>query len=370
MSTTPQSRIAERRQRLLRILKAADLPALLVTGEVNVRYLTGFTGDSSCLLIGRDVEVLVTDGRYTIQLQEECPGLELFVRKVSQKLTEAIAAVIQKAKLARLGYESHLLVVETLETLQTALPAVEFVGVSGRIESELRAIKDEHEIAETRLAVQQAERAFELLRVSLTPETTELEASWELERGVRMFGGAGMSFPPIVAVGDRSALPHYRPSRYAVKEAGMVLVDWGAQTFSGYMSDLTRTLFTRPPGDKFRKVYQTVLQAQLRAIRSIRPGMKCSRIDRRARGHIEDAGFGKYFGHGLGHGIGLEIHEQPRLGPSSETVLQPGMIVTVEPGIYLPEVGGVRIEDDVLVTDDGCEVLSSTAKDFESMQMG
>lgn len=360
----------QRRERLLPILRQADVPAWLVTGELNVRYLTGFTGDSSYLLVGPEVEILITDSRYTTQAEEECPGLELYVRKVTEKLSEAVIAVLKRTRLAAVAYESHLLVAETLEALSSGLKSTRFVPLSGKIESELRAIKDAGEIAETRLAVELAERAIDLLRASLTPATTELEAAWELERAIRRFGGAGMSFPPIVAAGDRAALPHYRPHRNSIAEADLLLVDWGALTESGYRSDLTRTFFRRPPTRRFHRVYQTVLQAQERAIRAIRPGRKCSFVDRKARECIDQAGFGKWFGHGLGHGIGLEIHEQPRLAPTSETELRPGMIVTVEPGIYLPGIGGVRIEDDVLVTADGYEVLSSTPKDLESMLLG
>ncbi|MFV0446042.1 MAG: M24 family metallopeptidase [Planctomycetaceae bacterium] len=364
----PTDRYALRRQKLLPILKEADADCFLVTGEVNVKYLTGFTGDSSYLLYGPGLEILLSDSRYTTQLKEECPGIDLYIRKVTEKLSEATVKLLKKSKLSRVGYESHLLVAESLEYFRTELPTVEWRPISGKIESELRSIKDADEIAETRQAVSLAERAFDLLRASLTPEMTELEGYWELERAVRMFGGDGMSFHPIVAVGDRSALPHYRPQRFAVREAGMLLVDWGAQTISGYKSDLTRTLFTRRPTKKFETVYQTVLKAQERAIKAIRPGQKCNIVDAKARDFISEAGFGKWFGHGLGHGIGLDIHEQPRLSPTSETVLQPGMIVTVEPGIYLPSQGGVRIEDDVLVTAEGCVVLSTTPKTLESMR--
>lgn len=341
---------------------------MLVTGEVNVRYLTGFTGDSTSLLIGPEIEILISDSRYTTQIAEECPGVDVHIRKVTEKLSDAIIQVVKRCKLHRVGYEGHLLTADSLEALKSGLKTVEFRSISGKIESELRAIKDAGEIAELRTAVGYAERAFDLLRASLTPQMTELEAAWELERAIRKFGGLGMSFPPIVAVGDRAALPHYRPQRIPLSEAGLLLVDWGALTFSGYHSDLTRTLFTGPPTRKFEKVYQTVLKAQERAIRAIRPGQTCRVVDQKARGYIAEAGFEKYFGHGLGHGIGLEIHEAPRLSPTSETVLQPGMIVTVEPGIYLPGQGGVRIEDDVLVTSDGCEVLSTTPKHWEAMQ--
>jgi Xaa-Pro aminopeptidase len=363
-------RYAARRERLLPILREAEVDALLVSGEINVRYLTGFTGDSSFLLYGAGVELLITDGRYTTQLQEECPGLELDVRPVSEKLHEATARVLKASRRSRIGIEGQRMVVETFQYLQEQLPEVALTAVNGRIEKDLRAIKDKDEIAETRAAVRLAEKAFELMRASLTVETTEREAAWELERGVRKFGGEGLSFPPIVAVGDRAALPHYRPHPIRVKEAPLLLVDWGAQPYSGYKSDLTRTLFPGPPQKKMARVYEIVLAAQLRAIRSIRPGRKCSAIDRRARDYIDQAGYGRFFGHGLGHGIGLEIHEQPRFSPSDDSELKPGMIVTVEPGIYLPGVGGVRIEDDVLVTEEGCEVLSTLPKDFEAMRIG
>jgi Xaa-Pro aminopeptidase len=363
-------RFAQRREKLLPLLQAAEVEALLVTGEVNVRYLTGFTGDSSYLLIGPGVERLITDSRYATQLAEECPGLDLYVRPVSQSLTEATVTVLRQHKLSRAAYESHLLVADVLETLTTALPTVTFRPLRSVIETELRAVKDEHEIAETRQAVRLAEKAFDLLRASLAPGMTELEAAWELERAVRRFGGAGLSFPAIVAVGDRAALPHYHPHRTPIGEKGLLLVDWGAQTEAGYRSDLTRTLLLSPPGRKFETIYRTVLQAQQRAIRAIRPGQKCRVVDAKARDFLAQAGFGKWFGHGLGHGIGLEIHEAPRFSPTSDTELKPGMIVTVEPGVYLPGQGGVRIEDDVLVTPDGCEVLSTTPKDWESMRLG
>lgn len=359
-----------RRDKLRALLRASQAPAMLVTGEVNVSYLTGFTGDSSALLIGPHLEVIVTDSRYTTQLKEECPGIEVQVRKVTQPINEAIARVVKKARLRRLAYEGNRLVVESFHGLRERLPEVEWLPFGGKIESELRAIKDEFEIAQTREAVRLAERAFEVVRASLMPEATEVETAWELERVVRKFGGAGMSFPPIVAVGDRAALPHYRPQSFAVKQAPLLLIDWGAQTSSGYKSDITRTLFTGKPTKQLATVYNTVLKAQQRAIQAIRPGRKCSAIDAQARDYIDQAGFGKYFGHGLGHGIGLEIHEQPRFSPASDAQLEPGMIVTVEPGIYLPGRGGVRIEDDVLVTEEGYEVLSSLPKDFESMQIG
>jgi Xaa-Pro aminopeptidase len=184
---------------------------------------------------------------------------------------------------------------------------------------------------------------------------------------MRRFGARGAAFPPIVAVGAQAALPHAHPGRRRISEAGFVLIDWGAATFGGYKSDLTRVLVTGKIPPKLEKIYRVVLKAQQEAIQKIRPGAKCSDIDTAARNVIEAAGFGKNFGHGLGHGIGLNIHEGPRFAPISEDELKPGMILTVEPGIYLPHFGGVRIEDDVLITKSGHEVLSSVPKRFEEI---
>lgn len=361
---------ASRRNKLLSILSREGVEAMLVTGETNVRYLTGFTGDSSYLLVGPSLCVILSDSRYTTQLAEECPGVDLYIRKTTEKLSESVAKVARKGKLAKIGFEGHLMSCDLRAALGAALGKVEFVSIGGKIESELRAIKDGHEVAETIEAVRLAERGFEVMRASITPESTELALSWEVERAIRMFGGQGMAFPPIVGVGDRGALPHYSPQRYAVSQSPLLLVDWGARTFSGYRSDITRTLMTGTPTKKMEEVYNIVLEAQLKSIKAIRPGASCAEIDRIARDHIADAGYSKYFGHGLGHGIGLDIHEQPRFSPNSTDILQPGMIITVEPGIYLPGKFGVRIEDDVLVTKDGHEVLTTLPKDFDSMLQG
>ncbi len=361
------NRFTARRKQLLRIIREEGVDAMLVTGETNVRYLTGFTGDSSYLLLGPKIEIIITDSRYTTQLEEECPGMELYVRSTSEPLHQAAGRVIHKAKITRIGYERHLMVVELLESLKGAVKTGDWVPVGPRIENELRSVKDAGEIAETRAAVHHAERAFQFMRACLTPEATERELAYELEGAIRRFGGTGFSFPPIVAVGDRAALPHYAAGYRKVGEDRLLLVDWGAQTESGYKSDLTRTLCTGKPTAKLRKIYNIVLKAQERAIRAIRPGRKCSVIDAKARTYIDEQGYGKYFGHGLGHGIGLQIHEQPRFSPHSDLKLVPGMIVTVEPGIYLPGWGGVRIEDDVLVTEEGNEVLSTLPRDFEAM---
>ncbi len=353
-------RFKVRRGKLLRIIQREKVDALLVTAEKNVSYLTGFSGDSSYLLIGPEHEIVISDFRYVTQLEEECPGLATFIRPTDVKLHEATIKVLKQAGLRRLGIEGHVMSVELLELLSAALEGWEFVAVNSVIENELRAIKDVDEIAEIRKAVRLAERGFEFLKATLTPDMTERQAAFELEHAVRRMGAEKLSFPAIVAVGDRAALPHYRPGVRRIDADGLLLVDWGVQTAARYKSDLTRTLVTGKTSAKLEKVYNTVLAAQQAAIAGIRAGVKCCDVDKKARDVIDQAGYGKRFGHGLGHGIGLDIHEQPRFAPNSPTELKAGMVVTVEPGIYLPGWGGVRIEDDVLVTRDGCEVLSAS----------
>jgi Xaa-Pro aminopeptidase len=361
-------RTAARRERLARALGADRADALLVLNPTNVRYLTGFTGEDSALYVSAGRTVLVSDGRFTTQLAQECPGLDLSIREVGQTLTHAIAGLIEKVGVRRLAFESAAMTVADFETLREAIPTVETVGVRDRVE-QLRAVKDRDEVAAIREAVGHAERAFAMLRNGLRPGETEKDAADALEGYLRRCGASAASFPPIVAVGPRSALPHARPTEQArIGDDDFVLVDWGA-TGRPYKSDLTRVLVTGKVTAKFEKVYRTVLAAQERGIAAIRPGVTARDVDAEARRVIEDAGFGRFFGHGLGHGIGMDIHEAPRLGRGSDVTLRPGMVVTVEPGVYLPGWGGVRIEDDVLVTHDGPEVLTRVPKSLESVRL-
>lgn len=357
-----------RRHKLQRLLVSEGLEALLITDEKNVTYLTGFTGDSSYLLVTQTDLVLVSDSRYTTQLTQECPGLKVHIRPTGETLVGATVKLVRRQKVNHLGLEGESLSMNASARLGQELPKVALHPTSGLVE-QLRQIKDKDEIEATRRAVDYAQRAFAILRASLRPEQSEREIANELEYQLRRMGAKGCSFPPIIAVGSNAALPHARPTNRRIGEAPLVLVDWGADE-GLYKSDLTRVLFTAKIPPKLHKVYGVVLTAQQRAIEAIRPGALCSEVDAVARGTIRDAGFEKYFGHGLGHGVGLNIHEAPRLAPKQDVPLKPGMIVTVEPGIYLPNQFGVRIEDDVLVTKDGAEVLTSVAKDFDEMFVG
>lgn len=355
--------MSDRRQKLRRQLKQEGLDALLVTNFKNVTYLTGFTGDDSYLLVGKQGDVLISDQRYTTQLEEECPGLELAIRGPGSKMLEFTAKALEKSKIAKLGIEGDSITVGVRDALAEALPKAELVSTSGWVE-ELRIIKDKDEIDRTRRACEQARRAFEVVRAKLTPEMTELQVAAELEYQARQFGAKGLSFEAIVAVGTRAALPHARPTTRRIGEDDFTLIDWGVNE-GLYMSDLTRMVPTAKISPKLRKLYGVVLKAQVAGIEAIRPGATCEEVDRAARSVIEKAGYGKQFGHGLGHGVGLEIHEAPRLAQGQTRELKPGMIITVEPGVYFPEWGGIRIEDDVLVTRTGHEVLTSVTKDLD-----
>ena len=361
-------RHAARRQRLLKSLRATDAEALLVTNETNVRYLTGFTGDSTYLLISKKRTLLISDSRYETQIDEECPGLEATIRTPKTRMIDAVVESIRSADCSRIGFESAHLSVAAWENYRDAGGTIEWISTKNLVEN-LRSIKDAGEIAEIREAVRMAERALQVVTAGLVPDLTEIEAARELEQALWRFGAPGLSFPAIVAAGDRAALPHYRPGRRPIGDGSMLLIDWGARGIGGYVSDLTRTFALGKISAKLRKIHETVNAARQAAIDAIRPGAAARDIDALARSVIERSGHGKHFGHGLGHGIGLEVHEAIRLSAIAEETLKAGMVVTVEPGIYLPGWGGVRIEDDVLVTRDGCEVLSSLPRELEAVAL-
>jgi Xaa-Pro aminopeptidase len=337
---------------------------LLISNPINVTYLTGFTGDSSTVVLTRGRAILVSDPRYTGQIADECPDLETHIRPPTKRIAEASAEVLKNLGVHSVGFESGGLTVAEFEYLRELAPTVDWKGAADRVEG-LRLVKDDDELARIRGAIAVAERAFTAFCALLRPEDTEIELCDALEANVRRAGGQGTSFPPIVAVGDRAALPHAPPTDRPVSASEILLVDWGASA-RGYKSDLTRVLATRTKSScaRLEEVYEVVRQAQEAAIRAVRPGVEARAVDAAARKVIDDAGYGDAFNHGLGHGIGLQIHEGPSLRMNSADVLAEGMVFTIEPGIYLPGWGGVRLEDDVRVTADGCEVLTTAAHDL------
>jgi Xaa-Pro aminopeptidase len=348
----------ERRRRLVAAIEELEIDGLLVSAESNVGYLTGFSGDASALLITSDRAIVISDGRYTIQLDQECPEIECQIRPIGQPMSEGVGELLGKLGLRRVGFESDATTVTEFEALRKSSAGVEFVPTRGKVES-LRMVKDADEIAAIREAIRIAERAFLDLRGIVRPGLKEKEAADALESMLRAQGATCASFPPIVAAGRRAALPHARPSQdQRIESDSLVLIDWGA---SGrpYKSDLTRVLTTGKVSREFETAYAVVLEAQSRAIAAIRPGVEARAIDDAARSVIVEAGFGANFNHSVGHGIGRDVHEAPILRHVTKTPLEPGMVLTVEPGVYFPEWGGIRIEDDVLVTESGCEVLST-----------
>jgi Xaa-Pro aminopeptidase len=319
------------------------------------------------LVVESDRDTILSDSRYTTQLEDECPDLTIDIRGPGQKMIPCLERFFKKNKVKQLGFESESMTVALHAVLSDKLgcelePSADWV-------EDLRMIKDRDEIERTRVACDQARRAFEVVRSMLTPDMTELEVAAEQEYQARRFGGLSLAFSPIVAVGPRAALPHANPTNRKIGESDFTLIDWGVNE-GLYLSDLTRIVVTGKISPKLRKVYGIVLKAQLAGIAAIRPGVTCEAVDHAARSIITKAGYGKEFGHGLGHGIGLEIHESLRLSNGQKTVLKPGMIVTVEPGIYLPGWGGVRIEDDILVTRTGHEVLTTVPKQLEDCVVG
>jgi Xaa-Pro aminopeptidase len=351
-----------RREHVQQFVAEHELDGFVVTTPANVSYLTNFSGDSSYLLVGRKKCLLVSDGRYTEQLAGECPGLETHIRPPSIRIGPATAGIIAKLGWRQIGFEAGHLTVAELQRFLEGVPEANWRPCEEVVET-ARACKDPSEIAAIKEAIGMAERAFDRFVKSIKTEDTEKKLGDRMEMFLRDEGGRCGSFPTIVAGDKQAALPHAPARTEPIAGCELLLVDWGA---SGrfYKSDLTRVLHGRKISPKFEQMYELVMRAQKRAMAKIRPGVPAQDVDAEARAVFEEAGFGQFFSHGLGHGIGFDIHESPWLRPNNPAEMQAGMVVTVEPGLYFPDWGGIRIEDDVLVTEDGCEVLTSVTKDF------
>ena len=350
---------AARRAALSDRLRVEKLPALLVTSPVNVRYLTGFTGSNGLLLLTKDGARLFTDPRYSTQSKAES-SCKITIVKKGPLLNQAIAH-LKRIKIRKLGFEKSHLSYESHATLATDIRQLE--PVDGWVE-EARLVKSATEIERIQESVVTNSLAFDRALRKLRPaKMTESEFAAELDYQQRKLGAAGTAFDTIVASGAHSALPHARPRPTPIGLNRLLLVDMGAQQ-NGYMSDMTRTMAVGKATHRMRYLYAAVLEAQLAAIDAVRPGVLAAEIDRRARITLKRHGLQKQFIHSTGHGLGLEIHEPPRLGRTEVLTLAPGMVITIEPGVYLPGEGGIRIEDTVLVTETGCDVLTPTPKDL------
>lgn len=353
-----------RLERLKQRLQSSQVEGILVTDEIHVRYLTGFTGDSTYLLVTPKEALLLSDRRYETQLAQQCPDLPASVRGPDRKMIDIVHDAVGAFGLSRLGLEASAITWELFDLISKSLPKVELFAAGDPV-GELRMIKDESELAILRRAVWIAERAYESVRAKLRPSLTELQVAHELEATIRDLGGEGCGFPPIVGAGAAGALPHYRPGDIPIGGSKTLLIDWGAK-YCGYTSDLTRTLHREHPPTGFETAYNAVLAAHSMALKTIRHGVKAADVDAAARQVLIDAGLGVEFKHGLGHGIGLRIHEAPRMGAVSTETLAAGMVITVEPGVYFEGKFGIRIEDDVLVTATGCELISTLPRDYSS----
>ncbi len=356
---------ADRLSRLRARLAERDLPALLVTAPANRRYLSGFAGSAGFLLVTAERRVLVTDFRYQEAAALEAGGFERLIYRKEQELKEALQRLVREAGVSRLGFEAAHLTVSRRGWFGEALPGVELVPAEGIVEA-LRLVKDAGEIARVRRAMALAEEAFTRLLPQVAPGRSERELALELEFTMRRLGADGPSFDFIVASGPRASLPHGQPTGRRLERGDLVVFDFGA-VFEGYCSDMTRTVVVGTPDARQQEIHAVVLAAHRAAAAAVRAGVAAGEVDRAAREVIEAAGYGEQFGHGTGHGLGLEVHEERRLGPDREETLAAGMLVTIEPGIYLPGWGGVRIEDTVLVTADGCESLNATTKELLSL---
>lgn len=351
--------IQDRLAAVRRLMKEEKLPALLVSQPENRRYLSGFTGSAGWLLITPKQALIATDFRYWEQAERQSPELTLF--KIRGRFVDFLPGLIEAAgRPRRIGYEAANVTVDQLEQMKTAAPTVRWLKAGGLIE-ELREVKDADEIAQTRVAIELAEAAFKDVTSRLKPGMTEAQIAWELEVHMRTHGASGLAFDTIVASGPNAALPHHGAGDRPIREGEPITIDWGA-VVNGYRSDLTRTIVLGEPDAKFNEVYGVVLKAQLNTIEHLHAGLTSKQADALARDVIAAAGYGDNFGHGLGHGVGLATHEGPRATWLLDDVIPAGSILTVEPGIYLPGWGGVRIEDMVLVREDGVEVLSYLEK--------
>lgn len=360
-------KVHERRMEKLRSQMAGmELDALLVSIEENRRYLSGFKGEDTqfdesagVLLICRDSMFLLTDSRFEEQARNESPAFE--TRIYHSGMSKTLAEIINEKNLTGVGFESSRMSVRQFNDLKAATENLKVIlsPIENMVEN-LRIIKDEDEISVIREALHISENAFKDLLHQIIPGVTEKQMAWELEKNLRYAGAEAMSFPVIAASGSNASLPHAIPSDRKLNPNEGFLFDWGIK-LHGYCSDITRTIFIGNPTDEFKKVFMTVFEAQQKAQSAIKAGVNGKDIDKIARDHIESSDYKGRFGHSLGHGVGLAIHESPRLSPIKDFILEEGMVVTVEPGIYIPGWGGVRLENMVVVRSDGCEILNSTS---------
>jgi len=357
-----------RQKRLREVLSKHHLDVLLITHGPNVRYLCGFTGSAGVLVLSESRTVFFTDGRYTAQARSEVEGAKLMV---GRKAPLVLASEWLKANLrklagpgkCRLGIEAEHMTVAARSRLAESLPARFLLREAPAVVEQARMIKEPEELQLIQEAGLLGASLFDSALKAIRPGVKEAEVAAEMEYAARKAGAENMAFETIIASGERSALPHGRASSAAIPAQGFVVCDFGV-ILTGYCSDMTRTVHVGHVRPAARVLYEAVLEAQQAALHAIRPGVSAGEIDHWARKALQKKGFGRFFTHSTGHGVGLEVHEAPRIGAGQKEVLQPGMVITIEPGAYIPGQFGVRIEDMAVVTDTGCEILTPTTKEL------
>ncbi|WP_019909645.1 M24 family metallopeptidase [Paenibacillus sp. HW567] len=349
----------KRVSKLRKVLQEQGLDAMLITSGINRRYLSGFTGSSGYVLITGDDSYLLTDFRYMTQAAEQVTGMKVIQH--GPKFIDTVRELLNGANV-RIGFEQDDVTFSAYTAFAAALQPAVLVPVSKAVEN-LRMFKDEDELAVMQRAADLADATFNHIVKVIKPGMTERDVDLEMEFYMRTHGATSSSFDTIVASGERSAMPHGVASSKVIQNNEFVTFDFGA-LLDGYCSDVTRTIALGTPDPKLKEIYDVVLEAQLHTLANIKPGMTGRECDALARDIITRYGYGEYFGHSTGHGLGMEVHENPRLSKLADEIMEPGMVVTVEPGIYLSGLGGVRIEDDILITESGIMLLTHSSKDY------
>lgn len=344
---------------LRKSLESNKLDAILITSPINRRYMTSFTGTAGVVLISQEAARFITDFRYIEQANEQAKGFQVIEH--AQAMHETIANQLKTLQVNKLGFEKDHTTVSTYEQYQEMF-ACDLVPVSGLVEA-IRLKKTPEELQIMKKAAKIADDAYEHIKSYIKPGVKEIDISNELEFFMRREGATSSSFDTIVASGYRSALPHGVASNKEIQTGELVTLDYGA-LYNGYCSDTTRTVAVGDISDELNTIYQTVLEAQKRGVNALKPGTTGKEGDAVARDYIAGCGYGQYFGHSTGHGVGMEVHEDPSLSRKSDAILEAGMVVTVEPGIYIPNVGGCRIEDDLVITETGNERLTVADKEL------
>ncbi len=350
-----KDRVEKLRKKIIQ--EKLEIDAFLVSNWKNLFYLSGFDGEGNGL-ITKNKFYLFTDPRYGEQAEKESPESEILVDEARKKDSRELALkkIIEKEKIKKIAIESESLYYSDFQNYQKYFPLVEYVSTKDFIE-QIRMVKDKDEIISLKKAAQITTESLKEVLENLTPGVRELDIATEIAYTMRKKGAQKEAFDLIVVSGHRGSLPHGKPSEKKINEGELITIDIGAY-FQNYNSDITRTILLGKENEKQKEIFSLVLEAQEEALKALKSGVKAKDIDSLARKFIEKRGYGKYFGHNLGHGVGLDIHELPGISFNNETILLPGMVITIEPGIYLPDIGGVRIEDTVLITEDGSEILT------------